>query len=324
VQVLIVTEGLYGTGYGHLTRCLSIAQAFTERGVDPHFIANIDDAGSLYLEDQKVSKYNWIEDNSKLYNQLKGTDIAFLDSYHAPHSIYETISMIVKQSVYLDDYHRMTYPKGIVLNGSMGAESMQYPSTPGVQHLLGKDYILLRKEFWDVPARDRSGNVSNVLILLGGQDIRNLSIPILNRLRESHPAITYHIVLAPNQITPGTIDSNTVYYQSLDAAQMRDLMLKCDIAISAAGQTINELMRIGIPTVAVAVADNQRGHADRFTASRAPITELWHEIPGLLDEIETTFQHYLSKEITELPIIDGQGARRVANALLSLFAESAK
>ncbi len=38
---------------------------------------------------------------------------------------------------------------------------------------------------------------------------------------------------------------------------MKNAMIKCDIAISAAGQTLFELARIGVPTYAVQVAENQ-------------------------------------------------------------------
>jgi len=51
-----------------------------------------------------------------------------------------------------------------------------------------------------------------------------------------------------------------------DAQQMNSLMIDADIAISAAGQTLYELASLGVPTIAIAVADNQdlnvRGWSD--------------------------------------------------------------
>jgi spore coat polysaccharide biosynthesis predicted glycosyltransferase SpsG len=38
---------------------------------------------------------------------------------------------------------------------------------------------------------------------------------------------------------------------------MKELMLSSDMAVSAGGQTIYELARIGLPTIAVVVVDNQ-------------------------------------------------------------------
>ncbi|MDQ7082427.1 MAG: glycosyltransferase [Aquificota bacterium] len=52
-------------------------------------------------------------------------------------------------------------------------------------------------------------------------------------------------------------DPNTelIFYPS--AEEMKNLMLDADIAISAGGQTLYELARVGVPTIAVAVAENQ-------------------------------------------------------------------
>lgn len=52
-------------------------------------------------------------------------------------------------------------------------------------------------------------------------------------------------------------DDNTVIYRNVEAEVMRDLMLAADLAISAAGQTINELAITGLPSVIFKVAENQ-------------------------------------------------------------------
>lgn len=43
---------------------------------------------------------------------------------------------------------------------------------------------------------------------------------------------------------------------------MLSLMLKCDIAVTAAGQTTYELARIGLPTIAIGVVENQKFNID--------------------------------------------------------------
>jgi RimJ/RimL family protein N-acetyltransferase len=46
---------------------------------------------------------------------------------------------------------------------------------------------------------------------------------------------------------------------------MAELMTASDIAVSAAGQTLFELARCGVPTIAVGVAENQRHNLEGFT-----------------------------------------------------------
>ena len=40
MKVFIITEGSKNIGFGHITRCISLYQAFEERGIIPEFIIN--------------------------------------------------------------------------------------------------------------------------------------------------------------------------------------------------------------------------------------------------------------------------------------------
>ena len=50
-------------------------------------------------------------------------------------------------------------------------------------------------------------------------------------------------------------DDELIY--SPDSRQMLEAMESTDLAISSAGQTLYELARVGVPTIAVGVVDNQ-------------------------------------------------------------------
>ena len=64
-----------------------------------------------------------------------------------------TATTPVISSVYIDDNKRLDYPKGIVVNGSIYAEELNYPHKNGPTYLLGIKYAPLRKEFWEVPEK---------------------------------------------------------------------------------------------------------------------------------------------------------------------------
>ena len=57
-----------------------------------------------------------------LFELVKNADIAIIDSYLAKKFFYENLSYIVKTPVYIDDYKRLDYPKGFVVNGNINAE----------------------------------------------------------------------------------------------------------------------------------------------------------------------------------------------------------
>ena len=146
MKVFIVVEGFQNTGYGHLTRCLAIYEAFEELDIQPTLIANCDEDGKKYLGNINLVFYNWFENSNKFLKQIKGSDITVIDSYIASKDIYVQVSESVKKAVYIDDYLRIEYPKGIIVNGAIDAENLPYNRKPDQKYLLGIDYIPLRKK----------------------------------------------------------------------------------------------------------------------------------------------------------------------------------
>jgi len=109
MKVFIITEGGKDIGFGHITRCLSLYQAFEERGIKPKFIVNADNNVEYLLKQVNYQIFNWLDEKSKLFEMLKDADIAVIDSYLADISLYNKIANLVKISVYIDDNKRLDY-----------------------------------------------------------------------------------------------------------------------------------------------------------------------------------------------------------------------
>lgn len=321
MKAFIVTEGFQSTGYGHLTRCLAIYQAFEERGIQPTFIANCDENGRKYLGNINLKIYNWLEENDKIIEHINGSEITLIDSYKASKDIYFCISNFVEKAVYLDDCLRIEYPKGIIINGTLGAENLPYKRKPDQKYLLGIEYIPLRKEFWDIPNLKKNEKIQNVLITFGGQDIRNLTFTILDSLLESFSSFNYHVVLGGNYKLDN-LDKykgkNVKVYFSLNAEQMLRLMLKCDLAVSAAGQTIYELARVGLQTIAIGVAENQKYNIRSWVSKGFLKKEIWYNDANILADVNNTIKEIYNSECNSKTVYcDGQGARRNIDKIIS-------
>ncbi|MHB8853411.1 MAG: GNAT family N-acetyltransferase [Ignavibacteriaceae bacterium] len=320
MKVFIVTEGFQSTGYGHLTRCLSLYQAFEERGIQPKLIAICDESGRNYLGEINIEVYNWLEDRNKFLEQINGSEITIVDSYLACKDIYDDVSRSVTKGVYLDDCLRIDYPNGIIVNGTIGAENLLYERNPNQKYLLGIDYIPLRKEFWDIPSFKRNEKVQDVLITFGGQDIRNLTFTILDSLLENFSSYNYHVVLGSHNIIEN-LDKYSGYkvnfYISLNAKQMFELMLKCDLAITAAGQTTYELARVGIQTIGIGVAENQKYNIKGWIENGFFKKEIWYHQEDLLAQVTHSVKEIIKKSHNiKTTYCDGQGARRVIKRII--------
>jgi len=268
MKVFILTEAGNNIGFGHLMRMQAIYQGFEEKGIRPKFIVNSDNSIVDLLLDTDYEIFNWISDEERLLTMINDADIVIIDSYLADRELYIKISETVKLPVYYDDNNRIEYPRGVVVNGNIHAKDLNYPKRDDIIYLLGVEYLPLRKEFWDVPEKVIKEDVESVMITFGGDDSKNMTPKILKIMSERFPYLKKNVVIGRSfknieEIKKfADMNTNMIFYP--DAKKMRDLMLESDIAISAGGQTLYELARIGTPTISIGVAENQKGNIEGF------------------------------------------------------------
>jgi len=322
MRVLILTEGGGKKGHGHLTRCVALYQAFKEKGANPALIVNGDKLVLHLLEDTNYKIFNWLKNYSKLLKLIRCVDYIVIDSYLAPKSFYNRLSKATSAKlIMIDDLNRLEYPAGIVLNPSIYGDSLNYSNKDGVMYLLGKKYIILRQPFWQRPRGICRKNVKNILIAFGGSKQNRFLEKLLDFLLVNFPNYKYHLV-APGFKPEGRINLNLRTYSNLSALAMSKLMLKCDLCLSAGGQTLYELVCLGIPVIAICFADNQLIGLN-FFSQKGTIAEVgWHNENKMWPKLANAFITLLPYEQrlkmirAGAAVIDGQGSRRVIKKAL--------
>lgn len=336
-RVVIITEGGLRLGFGHLTRCIALYQAFEERGYKPELIINGDESILSFVKDKDYQIMDWIKEQDKLRKITKSSDAVVMDSYLAPKSLYENISSILysqpqyqpksksKSLLMIDDYQRINYSQGIVINPSIYGDKLDYPKNDQVEYLLGKDYIILRKEFWDVPEKKINKDVKDVLITLGGINNENFLKKLLKFLSITFSNFNYHVITNSNFDLPPKADpplaDNLNLYSNLSAQEMINLMFKADICISGGGQTTYELARVGLPTIGICFADNQTGNLKYGNLSGYLRYEGDSNDDSLLSKIKDAFEETIPFEqrvkMSRLGRgnVDGKGAKRIVKFL---------
>jgi len=329
MKVFIITEGGKNIGFGHITRCLSLYQAFEERGTLPKFIINGDDNIEYLLKDVNYQIFNWLDERNKLFEIIKDSDIAIIDSYLADISFYNALSGLVKIPVYIDDNKRLNYPDGVVANGNIHAEKLNYPKKGGITYLLGTKYTHLRKEFWEIPEKKIKENIESIMVTFGGDDAKNMTPKILKFLCNSYPNLKKNIIIGKAFKNIDKIkkesDKNTklIYYPN--AEEIKEIMLESDMAISAGGQTLYELARVGIPTVGVCIADNQLGSIKEWEKSGFLEYAGLYNKDNIIKEINKLLKNLESIKIRESKskigreFVDGKGSIRIIKTLLFNF-----
>lgn len=242
-----------------------------------------------------------------------------------------------RQIMVIDDLADRAHQCAVLLDQNLGRTTTTYqallPAT--CRTLTGLRYALLRPEFaaWRAAslARREQACISHdhplqLLINLGGVDQANDSERILATLTPEMLPSNTHITVILGLSAP---HRNAVEQRSqglhwpctviVAANNMGELLSQADLAIGAAGSSTWERCCLGLPTLLLILADNQRGiaaalatHTGLASAGEDLATSLRHFFQQLRSA-EERLTH--SRRIAEL--VDGQGCRRVADLLIA-------
>lgn len=346
---LIRVDGNQHIGLGHIMRCLSIADALNKLGKKPVFVTAdklpetlIKSRGYEFLT--LNTDYRQMETELPIFTQLlkrltlDGKKVSILvDSYYATP---DYLSELKKSGtvIYMDDLGNDTYPVDVLINYNCYADSDWYLETYRESQfeipafLLGSQYAPLRSQFSGV-SYEYEDPAIRVLISTGGSDNYNIAGNLLRHFisakKDIFSNLEYLVISgAMNehyqelQLLSEQYDNIQLYSNVTDMAA---LMKKSHIGITAAGSTVYELAAVGVPMICFAFADNQLRLMAALEEKEAALSAGDYQKEGdlLFDNIENALFEYLTSfekrcyhgEMAH-KMADGQGARRLAEALL--------
>ena len=195
--------------------------------------------------------------------------------------------------------------------------------------LLGPKYALLRPEFSQQREnfRDRDGSIKRIFVFLGGNDSTDDTTKVLKALQKlDRPDITVDVVIGASNKNADKIHEqfghlpNFVFHGHID--HMAQLMGQADLAVGAGGITTWERAAISLPSIVIALADNQKYHS--LEAARAGLVVYLgmsldvsvQRIYNVLSELvnNRAFVYFLGKQAAR--VCDGKGATRVKRILV--------
>lgn len=303
-------------GLGHVMRCLAIAEAAASHGISVDFQAPVLPDG---IRDRLERSHIDSRQSDISTGPLHAGEAAILDGYRFNESDCRRWRRDRRCLAVIDDNaEKAGFPVDLLINPNIHADRNMYrvwASPPPL--LLGSSYAPLRAEFAEREGRQHCRDQADrILLTMGGSDPRKLTSRILSGLAAATRPLHIRVVVgglaaeaAPPEPGPHKIELHR------DVADMAAMMEWADIAVTAAGSTIWELAHLGVPTVAVVVADNQR-MIGTLAADRGLI---------LLAEPDTAAQHAVAL-LDDRPLrdrlstigrqtIDGKGAARIVEAI---------
>lgn len=324
MKVKIFTEGGTDIGLGHITRCSSLYDEVKSRGIDVEFIINGDIKHIDIFNQFEVTFINWLSADY-LNGCIESSDYCIVDSYLADVELYNLISMKAKKALYIDDTARIKYPFGIVVNPSLITHGIDYPKINMNTYLLGEKFIILRKPFINANRHRINKEVKQVLITMGGSDIRNLTPQIMKHVCSNYPKIKFNVVVSDTfqniDIITSLRLSNVELHHNIDAESMKNLMIKSDIAIAAAGQTIYELLATNTPFIPIKVIENQNNNTNGLQKINPKQAVIHYDEVRIFEHLKNEFESLinLEKRLKWIEVyrnsVDGLGCKRIIDAL---------
>ena len=171
----------------------------------------------------------------------------------------------------IDDLADRVHECDLLLDQNLGRTEDDYLElvSSGAKLLLGPQYALLRHEFADFREASLRGRMQpqlrHLLISMGGVDNDNVTAVILNTIDESRLSDLERITVILGPHAPwldkvrelaSEMSASVTLLSSVN--NMAQLMAQCDLAIGAGGTTTWERCSLGIPTVLISLAENQR------------------------------------------------------------------
>ncbi|MDY0873065.1 UDP-2,4-diacetamido-2,4,6-trideoxy-beta-L-altropyranose hydrolase [Dongia rigui] len=262
-------------------------------------------------------------------------DLLVIDHYGIDVAFAAAMRPYANRIVYIDDLADRQIDADVVINSTPNFTPRQYaPLTRGMARcLLGPDFALLRQQFLATRAKrpqPSTGAISKVLIAFGGVDPLDGSSLALEAVM-ARPSLTATVVLGSGAPYLGHVTHLAAAHPGrvrvlTDLADMAGCLAAADLVIGAPGTSTWERCSLGLPSILIGIADNQRANAaivkERgagliagfLTDTARPIVaeELGRQIDRLM--AEPALLSGLGEAAATL--CDGRGVQRVIAALV--------
>lgn len=193
-------------------------------------------------------------------------DWLVVDHYALDHRFETPLRKVCKHVMAIDDLADRIHDCDVLLDQNFYHDPNQryLGKVPAkCQLLLGPKFALLRDEFREIRphAHIRTGEINRILVFFGGVDIHNLTSQALKVLIDLNLNAHVDVVMGqqhPHKENIQQLCAEQNFTCHVQTHHIAALMAKADLAIGAGGTAVWERFCMGLPSVCIATADNQK------------------------------------------------------------------
>ncbi len=327
MRVTIRADASVSIGSGHVMRCLTLARQLKDEGAEVEFASRLLD-GNLcdFIEScgfvvhrlpdsvgsgsahKKWTAFavDWQRDADEMNLAVKLVqDWLVVDHYGLDANWERRMRACAKRILVIDDLANRSHDCEMLLdqNYFLSPERRYHGKVPqSCKLLLGPCFSLLAPQYIQAEAtlRLRDGHVRRVLVFFGGSDPTRETLKALDAIKTlAWYDIHFDVVVGAGNPQKEMIKnrcaelSNTAYHcQTPDMVQLCSL---ADIALGAGGSANWERLKLGLPSLVVVTAENQRETVDALAAGG------YISLLGQHDEIDAERMETALRQMSEQP-----------------------
>ncbi|MEZ8887943.1 UDP-2,4-diacetamido-2,4,6-trideoxy-beta-L-altropyranose hydrolase [Vibrio sp. 10N.247.311.14] len=357
MKIVFRADSSIHIGSGHIMRCLVLASMLREHGHQISFACRpqqgdlLDFVRSKGFEVKELivpSEWStpkssadyeawlqvpWKVDVDSFVSTFDSVDLVIVDHYGINAEWEEHCKTQLQCKVFATDDLLRPHNADMILDQTLSRTPSEY-ECPELETtvLTGCDFALLNPNF--VKYRQQAIQSSlhkskpRVLVSMGGIDQPNATLKVLHELlaiSDDRPLVTVLLSKkAPNyRSVKQFCTQNSDWIEHIDFVDnMAELMVQHHIAIGAPGTTSWERACLGLPSIIIPLADNQKTVTKQLVKAGAAIQVTLSDISSKLrNAYQIVINEWNQLRFTSLSLCDGLGAFRVTQCVNHLLAE---
>lgn len=328
--------GAKGLGMGHLVRSFSLAGELLLRGHQVQFICKEFDATARgFLENTDLGNGAakgrflapiFLKASASLEEEIaacKAADLLVVDSYDISEKYLSALAEHLPLVLVSDYLLEFKLPVSLLLNPQAEAQKLEYKISKDTKFLAGPEYFLFRRQFREVSKKTYRPALKNMLVCFGGSDDCNLTELAVKELAgDFNGKLKVVLGLAYSKERE---DCLTGLYPDLDIVRnisnMKECLESADLLICTPSTICCESARVGLPSISILSAENQKAVASLVQSSGSgKYLGPWNvlkagDILNSVKELDADCDLRRSMGEAGRQLYDGKGVQRVANAI---------
>jgi len=317
--ITIYAAGGRSIGHGHIMRTLAVAQQLAKRGCDIEFLT--DDPVSERFVNASGFSISVVKDGLQSLLE-RGASYALVDSYRITEEWLEAFAERRSVAMFEDGCRLNRYAADVVIDSAAGSSRLPYRGRDTTLFLLEPRYFPLRAE---LKVQPNGISQDQILVTFGGSDPDDVSSRVFSLVRTTFPSINVTVILGGSyggRLRPLQVEKTSIVAAPKSIAWH---FSRARVAIAGAGQTALELAYFGVPSILLRLSRDQEQVATGLTVQGAALDCGIHYTCAdgcIVANLERLLAHAVERHKMRdagQRLVDGHGAERVADAIISAW-----